>query len=406
MQVSLSIIVAALAFCFTARAQSADTAASRRYRVSVVTLGSGEHLFTRFGHTAIRLEDLKTGIDKVYNFGDFDYTQENLTHKFLAGTLRYYISVGAFDFLRRAVEKGNRSLTVQVLCLSEKEVRRVREMLELSVQPAHRDYVYDHYRANCCTKVRDVIDDATSGLLRRGRRQPSRTFRYWTRRSLDDAPFLNLFFNWVLNGRIDAPIDDFDALYLPSTLADALARTKRPDGTPLVSATRIEVPNRTRTPPSNLERAVLLAAALLLTVLMVLPVFFGADKKVVRLFGAGLMLFGLVTGSAGALLLLLRAWTSLPDLQASENLLIFPPTHWAFAAAGVLLLRRGTASSRIIRWTTILTAVSLVSVAVVGLLKLRPFGQDNLLFLGFDLLWLLCGVAGLYAIARKRSGRC
>src|SRR5664279_3689536 len=46
--------------------------------ISLLTMGPGEHPFTKFGHSAIWVHDARTNHDEVYNFGTFAFDSPTL----------------------------------------------------------------------------------------------------------------------------------------------------------------------------------------------------------------------------------------------------------------------------------------------------------------------------------------
>lgn len=51
-------------------------------KISVLTSGPGDVLYSAFGHSAFRVRDVSQGIDVVYNYGVFDTSGENFYLKF------------------------------------------------------------------------------------------------------------------------------------------------------------------------------------------------------------------------------------------------------------------------------------------------------------------------------------
>src|SRR5688572_31500404 len=81
-------------------------------RVSVLTMGPGEHPFTRFGHNAILLEwDHGPRQNAVYNYGTFAFDGLQGVEDFMAGRFRYWLSVSSMQSTLRAYGRAGRSLT-------------------------------------------------------------------------------------------------------------------------------------------------------------------------------------------------------------------------------------------------------------------------------------------------------
>src|SRR5699024_474509 len=60
---------------------------AQNYQVSLLTCAPGEELYSSFGHNAVRLLDLDTGRDLVFNYGTFDFDTPNFYVKFARGKL-------------------------------------------------------------------------------------------------------------------------------------------------------------------------------------------------------------------------------------------------------------------------------------------------------------------------------
>ena len=56
---------------------------SENAKISVLTCGNGEELYTTFGHTAIRIQDVSNSLDVVFNYGMFDFREGNFYLKFV-----------------------------------------------------------------------------------------------------------------------------------------------------------------------------------------------------------------------------------------------------------------------------------------------------------------------------------
>src|SRR5690554_4203420 len=58
---------------------------SEEAEISVLTCGTGEEMYTLFGHTALRVKDSKQQLDVVYNWGMFDFQTPDFYSKFVKG---------------------------------------------------------------------------------------------------------------------------------------------------------------------------------------------------------------------------------------------------------------------------------------------------------------------------------
>ncbi len=86
---------------------------SPRSTASVLTCGSGDNLYTAFGHSAFRIYDPVNGIDKVYNYGTFDTSQPNFYLNFMKGKMTYILSTAPFDYFLREYRYFGRWVKMQ-----------------------------------------------------------------------------------------------------------------------------------------------------------------------------------------------------------------------------------------------------------------------------------------------------
>jgi hypothetical protein len=126
-------------------------------RIAVLTLEPGMESYTIFGHTAIRITDSIQGVDRIYNYGTFNFNTRFFHFRFLRGDLNYYLATNRFRSFMRSAEREQRKVYEQVLDLREEEKRKIYENLEHCFHSDARYYRYDFFYDNCATRVRDVI---------------------------------------------------------------------------------------------------------------------------------------------------------------------------------------------------------------------------------------------------------
>jgi hypothetical protein len=132
----------------------------------LVTYGPGEIYWQRFGHNAIWVRDSRLGLDHVFNFGFFDFEQEAFFLRFLQGRMLYFSAARLAREEFAGYIDENRSIRAQKLDLLAERKRELVDYLLREVRPENRDYLYDYYRNNCSTRVRDALDFALGGKLR------------------------------------------------------------------------------------------------------------------------------------------------------------------------------------------------------------------------------------------------
>jgi len=138
---------------------------SPKAKVSVITCGPGSELFTAFGHSAFRVTDPFLGLDKIYNYGTFNFNAPNFYLNFAKGKLTYQLSTTSFNRFLRVYQYENRWVKSQELNLSDTEVQKVFNFLENNAKPENKDYQYDFFYDNCSTKIEDVINSVIKNKI-------------------------------------------------------------------------------------------------------------------------------------------------------------------------------------------------------------------------------------------------
>ncbi len=100
----IAIILFLSIHSFVSRAQSAMDSCSMQ--ISLLTVGPGNDLDALFGHTAIRVQDIKRGMDIVYNYGTFDDSDPLFYFYFTRGIMLYSLSAEPLDSFMKEYEDG------------------------------------------------------------------------------------------------------------------------------------------------------------------------------------------------------------------------------------------------------------------------------------------------------------
>ena len=122
---------------------------SQNARISVLTCGSGDELYSAFGHTAFRVQDSVLGLDVVYNYGTFDFDQPNFYLNFAKGNMVYSLSRTRFANFLLEYEADKRWIREQILDLDQAEKNKFLAFLEDNYRPENRNYLYDPLFNNC-----------------------------------------------------------------------------------------------------------------------------------------------------------------------------------------------------------------------------------------------------------------
>lgn len=320
------MLVACFIFCQLPTAKCQPTL-SPQAKVSVLTMGPGEELYSSFGHTAIWIEDPATGTDNVYNYGTFDFRTEGFYWKFIRGSLPYQLSVYPFRYTIAEAQADNRWLTEQVLNLTPAQKQRLFDLLETNARPENRQYFYKFFFDNCSTRPRDVIR-AVVGDPFPWPQLPElggKSFREWMNEYLDHQPWARLGMNIGIGLPSDTEASREQAMYLPDNLMKGLEKAKV-GNVPLVSQTNQLFMAK------PVERGMSAKTLQAILLLLVIPVLIWLYRRPNRDAPFWLDKFLLIlTGSVGLLLLFLWFGTDHGVTERNLALLVYAPTHLVVA---------------------------------------------------------------------------
>ena len=336
----LSLILAWPAFL-----QAEDSSSS--LEAWLVTYGPGEIYWQRFGHNAIWIRDRDLGLNHVFNFGFFDFEQEAFFRRFLQGKLLYFSAAQPAEREFSFYIDENRSIRAQRLNLSADQSLRLAEYLLSEVQPENRDYLYDYYTNNCSTRIRDALDLALDGRLAEeyGSIRADQSWRDHTRRLTANDFWFYLGLEIGLGPGVDPAISRWDEFFIPSELAEAVAKTtlSSDDGVAaLVLEDVMLFESSQEAPPASTAHwwpRYLIMSVLLVAVAWISCRLLPAVTPL-RLARVWLSLAGLV----GVALVFFWFFTDHRVARLNINLLVFNPLWWFLAAwnrernAGGLLL--------------------------------------------------------------------
>lgn len=232
-----SAIILLFSVCsFFSRAQTVSDSCSMQ--ISLLTVGPGNDLDALFGHTAIRVEDVKRGMDIVYNYGTFDDSDPLFYLRFMRGIMLYSVSASTFSDFMAEYQFEHRFIKSQMLNLTCTEKNQLYESLRKNTLEENRFYQYHFHTDNCTTRAAKIIEDNTAEPLiyknvlkvNSGRAQQGITYRAMIHEYLEKqhANWSELGIDFLLGKNLDVYPDNTEAIhFLPDYLYRGLdsART-------------------------------------------------------------------------------------------------------------------------------------------------------------------------------------
>jgi Domain of unknown function (DUF4105) len=367
----------ALCFIFAtsglASAQEADPGAnniagrlprlSNAAQISLITYTPGEELYQAFGHSAIRVRDDFLNMDRLYNFGVFDFDSPNFYVKFTHGELLYQLAVSQAEDDIRAVAAYGQGVTELPLNLSPAQKQAMFEALEINLLPENRFYQYDFILDNCSTRPRNVIERITGSPVVE-REAGKQTFRemldpYFTR-----MPWIGLGVSLLLGAKIDRLATPREACFLPADLERAVQAGKNGDQNLAAEKKELFPPDVLAGSPRFLNPIWIFSSGGILWLL-----FWLLRRKGHTTWPTALCL--MILGLVGSFILALSFWSRLWVLHDNYNLLWLIPLHLP-AGLWLLLTKRRPVFLGWYLWFAFLAAVMFVCFSFLLPQKFSP----------------------------------
>lgn len=207
---------------------------SDKAKVSVITCGSGDQLYSIFGHTGLRISDPIHNLDIVFNYGTFDFATPNFYGKFVKGDLDYYVSTSSFQQFLYEYQSDNRDVFEQELNLNPTQKQQLFEALNKNLFTEERSYRYKFIDKNCTTMVMDKVNDVLEGTKITKNKPYESSYREVINPFLESLYYEKLGINIIFGHRPDS---EANQLFLPNELMASLAQLKV-DEKPLVTTTQ------------------------------------------------------------------------------------------------------------------------------------------------------------------------
>ncbi len=293
-------------------------------RIGVVTMGPGEIFWERFGHDAIVVDDPNLGEPISYNFGFFDMGEPDFLERFVFGRMEYMLVALPLEQDMQYYSEVGRGARVQWLALGPVQARQLAADLAENAKPENARYRYDYYKDNCATRVRNALNLALDGRLKRqlDGRSSGDTYRSESLRLSSPTTWMWLGFDIALGPYADRRLTRWEQAFLPHALSEDLREVTAVDGKPIVMSEQELLPQRQSAEPHSQARKLMpwLLIGMGLAVAIV-----ASARRTPRILAAFAAMFWLLCGCIGLVLVFAWAFTDHHALWANRNLLLFNP---------------------------------------------------------------------------------
>ena len=132
---------------------------SDQSKVYLLTCDVGDEIYEQFGHSAIRILDPINGIDQCYNWGMFEFGEDEFEFnmKFAKGSLDYFMAVEPLEYFLYPYQVTKREVIQQELNLTLELKNKLWNLLIENAKPENTNYCYGFFFDNCVTRISDLL---------------------------------------------------------------------------------------------------------------------------------------------------------------------------------------------------------------------------------------------------------
>lgn len=297
--------------------------------VSLITCSPGEEVYAKFGHTAIRIKDVKQDIDLIYNYGIFSFDTEGFYYKFIKGETDYMLGVHQTSYFLPEYASRNSMVWEQKLNLTPTEKRKLFHILVRNYEPDNRVYRYSFAFDNCSTRPRDKIFESVQGFVRFRDMNESRTFRQWVGLYVGTDTWLKFGIDLVFGLDADRHATRNESMFLPEILMSEFQNARVVSNNqerPLVDGNIRVLVNKEPEPETGTPWFLkpLTFSMLLLITGILITIWDVSRKRIYKPFDSALLV---MTGLAGIIVFYLMFFSVHPLVKENLNLLWLNPLN-------------------------------------------------------------------------------
>ena len=419
--VLLFLLLLPRSFLFSQSNTAIPAASGEAITLKIAVMGPGDELYFWFGHIGLVVEDNTTGKARFFDWGVFSFENENFFVNFAFGRLLYSCIASPAEANYRQFQRRNRSITLYTLNLPPEKKEEVLRFAENNMLPENRDYYYHHFKDNCSTRIRDIIDMAVDGRFKEefGNAPGRFTFRQHVRRHTWFSPFYDWLLNFLMGQDIDRPITEWDEMFLPSEIAMRIKdfHYTGPDGRDRALVSSVEVIHRSQGRPAVLDvprlqwPRELMVSALFSAVLFALYLLREKFKAFRIVMGLIQSLLGLFFGIAGSALFFMTFFTNHDYTYHNSNIFFVNPLFFAAIPLGLIFAFTKNEKKRFVvtRVSRIFWSYIFLGGLLTMVIKLFPaFFQQNqvdlalILPIALTMVFIMARLSSLKQIIKRK----
>lgn len=210
-------------------------------RIYLLTCTPGTEVWSKYGHSGIRVEDPTQQIDVVFNYGIFSLMEKGFYLKFIKGQTYYQLGIESYPQFVTFYGKIGRQTYLQELNLNREQKQIVLDALMVNYQPENRYYLYNFVFDNCATRPYYLLKQALNDSITSDYQgYKGHTFRSTISHYTGPHSWVDFGINMVFGYKADQAMTNEQRLFLPEELMFYLSEAHLSDGTSLIKNQHIQ----------------------------------------------------------------------------------------------------------------------------------------------------------------------
>ena len=216
-------------------ASSISNSLSDSAQILLLTCTPGTEVWSKYGHTGIRVIDQSQKLDIVFNYGIFDLTADDFYIKFVHGETYYQLGIEPYRYFDMFYRRIGRTTYWQELNLTTQQKQCIYDALMVNYLPKNRYYLYNFVFDNCATRPYHLIKQALQdSIISEYQGYINHDFRSTISHYTGPNSWVDFGINLVFGKDADQLMNNEQRLFLPEELMNYFAQAHLSDGTPLV----------------------------------------------------------------------------------------------------------------------------------------------------------------------------
>ena len=309
--------------------------------IYVQTVDEGNLVYDNFGHTLVRVENIKTRKNFVFNWGVFSFGDPvGFALNFYKGLLNYTLGISDYSYMLRVFHYERRAVYEDKIALDSEQKKIFLEKLIWNQKKENRNYLYKYFDDNCSTRPRDYLDLALGGEFKKqfDSVESKQTYRQIIRKAYASIPPMSMILDTILNSEIDKNMSVWQKAFLPAAFRKLLLNANI-KGEKLVSSSHKLVDFKEKIKYSSTGYEIFLVIFGLIILLEILYMNFPKIAFIRRLVsGALITVYGIWAGILGGLFPITWMVSDHEILKHNVLMLLYFPVDIYFVFLGLGLI--------------------------------------------------------------------